>query len=202
MLRRRGCIASAQQSAAIDPTPPRGGRARGRASRSHARTRAVWYSSRHVRSRLRRHRHRARRCSLIVGGVKIVREYERAVVLRLGRLVGRARAGRDLHHSVRRADVQDRPAHDHARRAVAGRDHARQRLGEGQRGALLPRHRSRRGPSSRCRTTSTPPRSWRRRRCAASAARRSSTSCSPSASGSTRSCRRSSTPAPSRGASR
>ncbi len=55
----------------------------------------------------------------------------------------------------------------------AGHHHARQRLGEGQRGRLLPRRRTREGGRRRSRTTSTPRRSSPRRRCGACSARRS-----------------------------
>ena len=96
------------------------------------------------------------------------------------RAAGRARAGPGVIYvipGIEKAHAR-RPAHGHHGRAAAGRDHQGQRLGEGERGALLPRRRSEPRASSRWRTTSSPRRSSRRRRCAASAARPSSTSCS------------------------
>ena len=67
--------------------------------------------------------------------------------------------------------VRVEPAHGRHRRAAAGRHHARQRVGEGERGRLLPRHGPAARRSSRWRTTTTPRRSSRRRRCAACSAR-------------------------------
>ena len=80
--------------------------------------------------------------------VKVVQEYERGVVFRLGRLVGARGPGPDPADPQRRADGQGRPARHHHGRAVAGGDHPRQRHREGERRRLLPGGRAAR-PSSR-----------------------------------------------------
>ena len=73
--------------------------------------------------------------------IKILREYERAVVFFLGRF--RRVKGPGLIviipgiQQMVRVDLRTR----RLRRAAAGRDHARQRLGEGERGGVLPRRR-------------------------------------------------------------
>ena len=83
---------------------------------------------------------------------------------------------------------------------AAGRDHARQRPGARRRGRLLPRDRRRRVGRRHRGLSCARPRRSPRRRCARCSARPSSTRCSPSASGSTRTCSGSSTSRPSRGA--
>ena len=68
----------------------------------------------------------------------ILKEWERGAVLRLGRMIPEAKGA-----GLRAGVLADRDALPHpaarrdARRAAAGRHHARQRLGEGQRGRLL-----------------------------------------------------------------
>ena len=80
------------------------------------------------------------------------------------------------------ADGAGRPAHRGAGRAAAGRDLARQRLGQGQRGGLLPRGRPAEGDHPGRATSSRRPASSRRPRCARCSASTSSTRCWPSAS--------------------
>ena len=133
--------------------------------------------------------------------INILNEYERGVVFRLGRVLTEAQgAGVRVRVLADRPHGQGQPADGGARRPAAGRDHARQRLGQGERGRLLPRHEPDAGRSSRSRTTSTRPRSSPRRRCARCSARSSSTTCCRSARSSTCACRRSSTSTPTRGA--
>ena len=79
----------------------------------------------------------------IVGSIKVLAEYERGVIFRLGKLLPQPKGpgvilvfapiDRMVKVSLRTV-VLDVPA--------AGRHHARQRVGEGQRGALLSRDRS------------------------------------------------------------
>ena len=91
--------------------------------------------------------HRGRRASrrCCFAGLRVLQEYERGVVFRLGRYAGVKQAG--LTWIIPGVDRhgEDQPARDRDGRAVAGGDHARQRLGEGQRGALLPRAAPREG---------------------------------------------------------
>ncbi len=118
----------------------------------------------------------------LLSSIKILNEYERGVIFRLGKLLQRAeRAGRHPRVRADRPDGARQPADHRHGRAAAGRHHPRQRLGEGQRGRLLPGHGSRAAPSSRSRATTTRLRSWRRRRCAACSDRWSSTTCCRSA---------------------
>ena len=86
--------------------------------------------------------------SLAAASIRILREYERAVVFRLGRLLGVKGPGLILLIPCGRPDGARGPAHGHARHPAAERDHARQRAGQGQRGLLLPRRRRRRARSS------------------------------------------------------
>ncbi len=60
-------------------------------------------------------------------------------------LLGRARARPHSDDPDHPADGAHGPAHHRARRAEPGRDLARQRLGQGQRGGVFPRGRSRQG---------------------------------------------------------
>src|SRR5213593_4237442 len=74
----------------------------------------------------------------LLSGLKVLREYERAVVFRLGRLVGARGPGLvyvipGIEKAIRidlRTITMDVP--------VAGRDHQGQRLAQGERGPLLP----------------------------------------------------------------
>ena len=139
----------------------------------------------------------------IFSSIKILTEYERGVIFRLGKLLPQPKGpGIILVFAPDRPHGAGQPAHRRARRAAAGRHHARQRVGQGERGRLLPRDGSAHARSSRWRTTTTRRRSSRRRRCGACSGRWSSTTCCRSASGSTSSCSRSSTSTPIRGASR
>ena len=74
-----------------------------------------------------------------LSGIRIVNEYEQGVVLRLGRFAGRPHRRAQVDHPVHRPDDHHRHADHRGAGAAAGRDHARQRLGEGERGHLLPR---------------------------------------------------------------
>jgi regulator of protease activity HflC (stomatin/prohibitin superfamily) len=86
---------------------------------------------------------------LVFASIKILREYERAVVFPAGPLLA-GEGPRFVHPDPgRAADGARRPAHHRDGRAVAGPDLARQRLGEGQRGRLLPRRRSAEGDHQR-----------------------------------------------------
>ena len=76
---------------------------------------------------------------VLSNAIRILKEYERAVVFRLGRTDRNQGPGLILLIPIVDRMVQRRPAHDHHGRAAAGRHHARQRLGEGERGGLLPR---------------------------------------------------------------
>ena len=76
--------------------------------------------------------------AIFVLGVRILAEYERGVVFRLGRFNGNKIGRLPLADPGRRPDGADQPARDRDGRARAGGDHARQRLAEGECGALLP----------------------------------------------------------------
>ena len=75
---------------------------------------------------------------------RILREYERGVVFQLGRFWKVKGPGLVIVIPGHPADGQGGSAYRHDGRAAAGRDLPRQRLGEGQRGAVL----SRRGPGA------------------------------------------------------
>ena len=82
----------------------------------------------------------------VVSSIKILAEYERGVIFRLGKLLPRSEgAGRHPGLCANRPHGPSGPAHGGLRRAAAGRDHAGQRLGQGQRGRLLPRDRPAQG---------------------------------------------------------
>ena len=98
--------------------------------------------------------------------------------------------------------VARRPAHARARRAAAGRDLARQRLGAGQCGGVLPRHRSGEGDHPGRALRRKQPASSRRPRCARCSASTISTRCWRSATSSTPTSGASSTSRPTPGASR
>ena len=91
---------------------------------------------------------------LVAASVRILREYERAVVFRLGRLIGQKGPGLVVLIPGIDRMVRVGPAHDRARHPAAGPDHARQRVGQGQRRRLLPRRRCRAAPWSRSSATS------------------------------------------------
>ena len=108
---------------------------------------------------------------ILSAAVKVAREYERGIVFRLGRLVGRAEGpGPVPAHPDRRSHGQGRPAHDHLDDPPAGGDHEGQRPGARQRGRLLPDRRPQRRRSSRSRTSWSRPRRSRRPPCARSSA--------------------------------
>ena len=98
---------------------------------------------------------RHRRVALIVSAAarcsasRILREYERAVVFRLGRLLPVQGPGLVMLLPAGRPDGPGRPADGHPHRSRPGGDHARQRPGARGGGVLLPRHRpgARRSPS-------------------------------------------------------
>ena len=77
--------------------------------------------------------------------VRVLREYERGVIFRLGRLIATKGPGPDPAHPAGRPDGQGRYAHRDAERPAAGGDHPRQRAHQGQRGRLLPRRSTPRG---------------------------------------------------------
>ena len=86
---------------------------------------------------------------LLVGAallsVRVLREYERAVVFRLGRLLPVKGPWAGAAGPGGRPDGAGGPADGDAHRATAGGDHARQRAGPRGRRLLLPRGRPRRG---------------------------------------------------------
>ena len=125
------------------------------------------------------------------------------MIFRLGRVLKEAKGpGLVVVMLADRPHGQGQPAHGGARHPAAGRDHPRQRVGQGQRGRLLPGHQpdqvGRRGRELHLRHLAArpdhPARGARRGR-----ARRAA---EPSARRSTCGCRRSSTSTPIRGASR
>ncbi len=111
-------------------------------------------------------------------------------------------AGPHHRHPGHSADGAGGPAHHRHGRAHPGRHLPGQRLGQGQRGGLLPGASIRRRPSSRWRTTWRPPASSPRPPCARCWASTSWTRCWPSATGSTTTSARSSTSRRTPGASR
>ena len=125
--------------------------------------------------------------------LRVLREYERGVVFQLGRFWRVKGPGLVILIPGDPADGARRPAHRRDGRADAGRDLARQRVGQGQRGAVLPRRRSGEGgdPGRELPRRDQPARADDA--CARCSASTSSTRCWPSASGSTSTCRRSST---------
>ena len=78
---------------------------------------------------------------IAASAIRILREYERGVVFRLGRLIALKGPGLLLPDPVHRPDGPGGPADRDAQRPAAGGDHPRQRHRQGQRGRLLPRHR-------------------------------------------------------------
>ena len=78
--------------------------------------------------------------------VRILREYERAVIFRLGRRSAAifnpggdgSGPGLGASHSAGRPNGESQPADRHHGRAAAGCDHPGQRVGEGERRQLLP----------------------------------------------------------------
>ena len=114
----------------------------------------------------------------LISSIKILAEYERGVVFRLGKLLPQPKGpgvvlvfapiDRIVRVSLRTV-VLDVPPQD-----VITRDNVSVKVNAV---ALLPRDGSARGRSSKSRTITTPPRSWRRRRCGACWARSSSTTC-------------------------
>jgi regulator of protease activity HflC (stomatin/prohibitin superfamily) len=76
---------------------------------------------------------------LLMSAFRVLREYERGVVFMLGRIYKVKGPGPGHHHSCSPADGARRPAHLRARHALAGSDHPRQRVGQGQRRAVLSR---------------------------------------------------------------
>jgi hypothetical protein len=104
----------------------------------------------------------------VVSSIKILAEYERGVIFRLGKAVAASQGpGRHPGLCANRPHGSSGTAHRGLRRAATGCDYAGQRLGQGERGRLLPRDRPTQRRSSKSRTTTTRRRSCRRRRCAA-----------------------------------
>ena len=82
---------------------------------------------------------RRRRCS--AASVRILREYERGVVFRLGRVIDEKGPGLVMLIPAVDRMVRVTPPHGDAADPAAGGDHARQRPGAGRRGRVLPRDR-------------------------------------------------------------
>ena len=79
----------------------------------------------------------------IITSIQILAEYERGVIFRLGKLLPQAqRPRRRAGVQADRPDRPHQPANGRSRCAAAGHHHARQRVGESERGGLLPRDRS------------------------------------------------------------
>ena len=79
----------------------------------------------------------------LLSSIKILREYERGVIFRLGRVLSAAKgSGRDPGIRAHRPDRARIAAHRHAGGAGAGCGHAGQRDGKGERGDLFSRDRS------------------------------------------------------------
>ena len=83
--------------------------------------------------------------ALLVWSLRILREYERAVVFRLGRLRPVKGPGPRRPDPDPRPDGPCGPARGDVDDPAPGAHHARQRAGPGRRGLLLPRGRSRGG---------------------------------------------------------
>jgi len=81
--------------------------------------------------------------------VRILREYERGVIFRLGKLLDVKGPGPHLSHPPRGQDGENRLAHRHHRCGAAGNHDPRQRAGHRGRGHLFSHHQSvgRRGES-------------------------------------------------------
>ena len=82
---------------------------------------------------------------VLSASVRILREYERGVVFRLGRLIALRGPGPPLPDPDRRPDGPRRPADGDAERPAAGGHHQGQRHRPRQRRRLLPGDRSRQG---------------------------------------------------------
>jgi regulator of protease activity HflC (stomatin/prohibitin superfamily) len=78
--------------------------------------------------------------ALVIAGtsVRVLREYERGVVFRLGRVTSQRGPGLIFLHARDRSDGPRQPAHGHARDPGPGDHHARQRARTRYRGGLLP----------------------------------------------------------------
>src|SRR5438132_7680532 len=138
---------------------------------------------------------------LLLSGLKVLREYERAVVFRLGRLVGARGPGivyviPGIEKALRidlRTITMEIPSQD-----VITRDNVSLKVNAVLYFRVIDANRA----VVEVENYSSPRPRMPRPRCAACAARRSSTSSSPIGRRSTRTCSRSSTSTPSRGASR
>ena len=118
---------------------------------------------------------------LIVSAIRIFREYERGVVFMLGPLLGVKGAGPRAHHSRRAAGSANGFAHRRIRCAAAGRDHARQRVRQGN-AVVYFRVVDPERPVFRLRGSSKRPASYHKRRFARSSASTNSMTCSRNAS--------------------
>ncbi len=78
---------------------------------------------------------------VLAASIRILREYERGVIFRLGRLIAQKGPGPDPADPDHRPDGQGRSANGHPDGAAAGGDHQGQRHRARQRGRLLPGHR-------------------------------------------------------------
>ena len=76
---------------------------------------------------------------LAASSVRVLREYERAVVFRLGRMIATKGPGLVILHPRDRPHGARLAAHRHPERPAAGRDHPRQRHRPRRRRRLLPR---------------------------------------------------------------
>ena len=114
---------------------------------------------------------------------RVVREYERAVVFRLGRLLPVKGPGPRASDAAGRPDGAGRSADGHDDDPAAGGDHARQRAGARGGRLLLPRRWTRARRSPRSRRSRRPRRRSRRPRSGRCWGGPTSTSSWPSASG-------------------
>ena len=65
--------------------------------------------------------------AILTSAIKIVQEYERGVIFRLGRLVGAPRSWPICNHSLHRSNAEDGSEGGNARRASTRGNHPRQR---------------------------------------------------------------------------
>ncbi len=139
----------------------------------------------------------------LVSSIKILAEYERGVIFRLGKLLSQPKGpGVILVFAPIDQHRAGQPADGGPRRAGPGRHHQRQRLGQGERGALFPRDGSAPGDCGsrelHVRDVAAGPDHAAER----VGTRSSSTTCCRSGNVSTSTCSRSWISAPIRGASR
>ena len=104
---------------------------------------------------------------VLLAGVRIANQYERAVIFRLGKYARTSGPGLYLLIPVHRVAMDDRHAHDDDRGRAAGGDHQGQCAGQNQRGDLAQDDRSqtRRHRGRRCRQFGRPGRRNRAAQC-------------------------------------